>query len=582
MKSQITVHETLDVVLDAKCLLESSEGSAELQIRNVSDQTTMWGIVLSAKHDPEVSNFQGGEISHIAANDSHKTNYNFDVQPKLQVFERIDTGFNQANPDITDTSHFYLVVENRQRVLYEIELRNDYTFELNDITVEKHFPSCKNDISVLQPYPGSTTVETGPLRWDLPTLPPNSSAILRIVADLTPVEATPVPTGEIIVTCNSNRLFTTFDPDIDAECDAVDLEVDVKEAPEPDVWNILASFTNNSEFAVMIDKVTVEINGNSVIDVLQVNKVAETALGRSAWEQATQVHSHNYPQVAKTFKYEVLYDVIPSSDIKIKKNNDFMPVVKISSQKAFIPDTVNTYTRTPVKFTVVVKNEGSAEIGVIEMVETIPPFFDVKSVSSTLNNQSLSPETSWDGEVEGEELDISTARTLKISLETPNFMPNDELVLSVDGMAQKPRPTLDYSANSTVRAFSTSPTVAHKIPSLTGEETPAIIVAYKKRSYNYRAGYYKHDADTWMIEVVIVNNGEVPLENIVLTQQILKPGVYARHEPVNIPAESIGTDNVAFKVPSLEIGGTITVNIYVDVPPNVPIRQVQPSIQILD
>ena len=165
-----------------------------------------------------------------------------------------------------------------------------------------------------------------------------------------------------------------------------------------------------------------------------------------------------------------------------------------------------------------------------------------------------------------------------IEVTTENFIKDTVLKLDVTCVAEKPKPNLDYNAPSIVSAFADIPTDKYNIKALMGDILPALKVAYKMRSFKFSANYKAVGANEYEISVPVINNGEVPLENVYLNQPIMG-GKYANHTPLTITAEE-KSDTVEFYIKQIPVNETV--NIIITVSTDGPLRQTQPSIRIED
>ncbi len=73
-----------------------------------------------------------------------------------------------------------------------------------------------------------------------------------------------------------------------------------------------------------------------------------------------------------------------------------------------------------------------------------------------------------------------------------------------------------------------------------------------------------------------MSNGEVPLENVFVTQNIAG-GKYSRHTPLTIRTEEKG-DKIEFYLKRIPVGETVPITMILET--TGPIRQHQPSIRV--
>jgi hypothetical protein len=578
MKAIVSLSENISTTLDPKGQITDSSGSGKISVRNTSENTTLWAITLGGTHGPDVSDFKEQSIPHIQANKVFEDNYTITHESKLLLSERIDTHYTSQTGDDLDTKRNTLIKGQNQKLLYEIQLENRYSFPLQDIVVTKYFDDCVKDVDAIPPHPGSFERPASAV-WKIEHLGAGDVATIYLVVELAPETSERVKTGNIEVTAMGPGLFSTLEPTIDSECDNVDLSVEVNETPTPGMWNITVAFTNASEFSTILENVRVNHEAETFLDST-IGETFKPNPDAAAWSKENTIHSADYPQIDKDFKYKVEHEVQSQMSLTVVKESDLLDVVEISSDKRFEPENVNTYTRTPMKFTVEVTNRGTADIGKLEFEETIPPFVLVKSISAE-GKENLPVTSSIDGQ---EGLDdtvpdnIGNPRTLRATVKTHDFTQNSVVTLSVECIAEKPKPNLDYHSQSMVHAYAVIPTQPFSINSLMFEKVPELMVTYKKRSFKFSANYKAVSDSEYEITIPVTNNGEVPLENVYVTQSIAG-GRYSSHTPLTIRAEETA-DKIEFHLKEIPVGETIPIVVVVET--QGPLRQQQPSIRVAD
>ncbi|MHA2252988.1 MAG: hypothetical protein ACXAD7_21675 [Candidatus Kariarchaeaceae archaeon] len=579
MKAIILLDEYSTTELDPKGQVAKSEGSGKILIKNPSDHTTLWAISLNGKHGPDISNFKNQSIPHIQAGKLFDDTYAIEHEAKLLLTERIDTYYTSQTGDELNTKRNTLVKGVQQKLLYEIQLENRYSFPMKNLIVTKQFDACIQDSDAIPPHPGSFEKTEDSAIWNIEHLGAGELATIYFVVELLPETSEKIKTGDITVTANGEGQFSSLEPSIDSECDNVDLSVNVNENPTPGMWTVTVAYTNSSEFATLLEDVQVTQEGEEFLKS-SVNVVYQPNPDGAAWTQEETINHPDYPQIDKNFKYQVDHEVQTVFAIRLHKETDLLDVVEISSEKKFEPEEVNTYTRTPLKYMVDVTNKGTAEIGTLIFEEVIPPFILVKSVAA-MGNENLQLTASIEGQ---EGLDDSApenlkdARKMTVEVQCVDYNPMANVVLTVDCIAEKPKPNLDYHALSVVKSLAKEPTMPFTINSQMFDKVPELMVAYKKRSFKFSANYKALSDSEYEITIPVTNNGEVPLENVYVTQSILG-GKYNSHSPLTIQAEE-KADKIEFYLKAIAVGETVSIIMVVET--QGPLRQQQPSIKVAD
>ncbi len=577
MKAVIFLEEHIDSKIGSKGQVNSTTGSGKLYVKNPSDSTTLWGITLSGAYGPDVKNFDEQKIPHIQASENFEESYTLEAQGNLILTEKIDTHYTGQLGDDLDTSRTTLIKGVNQKVMYEFTLENKYSFALSDVELIKEFDKSLSDFDAIPPHPGTIQNVDQKLLWKFDKLEPSEIVIIYVVAEHNPDTSTQIETGKIVVSALGAGMLSSLVPTIDAECDNVDLSVNVNETASPGTWNITTEYTNASNFTTLLETVKVGAEGNYFLDTA-VNEMLAPNTEKAAWSNLTEINSVGYPQIEKIFKYQVDHEIQSSIKITMEKETDHLNVVEISAQKKFEPEQVNTYTRTPFKYTIEVKNVGTSKIGRLVFDETVPPYILIKDVKTDKNEPvkvTISGQEGFDNSIPS---DLSQPREMQVEVTNENFLKDSSVTLEVTCIAEKPKPNLDYNAPSIVSAFADNPTESYNTKSLMGDVLPALKVAYKMRSFKFSANYKAVSTNEYEISIPVVNNGEVPLENVFLNQPIMG-GKYASHTPLTITAEE-KTDDIEFYIKEIPVNETV--NIIVTVSTDGPLRQTQPKIRIED
>lgn len=577
MKAIIFLEEHIDSILDPRGQIITTTGTGKLYIKNPSESTTLWGITLSGSHESDVKEFNEQKIPHVQAGESFEEGYTLEGKGNLILTEKIDTHYTGQLGDDLDTSRRSLIKGVNQKVMYEFTLENKYAFTLSDVELIKEFDKSLVDFDGIPPHPGTIQNVDQKLIWKIDKLEANEIAIIYIVAEQNPDTSNKIETGKIMVSARGSGMLSSLVPSIDAECDNVDLSVNVNETAAPGVWNITTEYTNSSDFITLLETVKVGAGGNYFLDA-NVNELLQPNTEKAAWTNSSELNSEGYPQIEKMFKYQVDHEIQSTIKITMEKQTDHLDVVEITSQKIFDPEQVNTYTRTSFKYTVKVTNVGTSKIGKLKFEETIPPYILIKD-AKTEKNESVKVLISGreDFDVNLPE-NLSEPRDMVVEVKTENFLKDTSVSLELTCIAEKPKPNLDYNAPSIVSAYADFPTDSYKTKSLMGDVLPALKVAYKMRSFKFSANYKAVATNEYEISVPVTNNGEVPLENVYLNQPIMG-GKYESHTPLTITAEE-KADTVEFYIKEIPVNETV--NIIITVNTDGPLRQTQPSIRIED
>jgi len=581
VKAQILVDEEVLARYDWNGNLISAEGHGKVHIKNPTENTTLWGIRFFGEFPENIKGIEPNEIPHVSPLTTHSMPYNYTVHPLLKVTEKIDTNFSHEIRENPNFKRLALSLGVSHPVLFRIEISNNHDFVIKNVVLKKQMPEATEDVVALEPYQGTVTIndEKTEVEWKIEKLGSNDKIILDLLANLKTDNTTPVKTGDINLFSEADVSLSGIDPHIESECDNADLQITVTESATPNNWEIDTAFINNSEYEVTLVKVSVQANGETVIDEAGIMQVIEPGIPEPLWNKKIVVESVEYPNIDKSLKYYVNYEVSHHIKFHIQMDETELPVLAIKAIKTFEPPEVNTYTRVDLLSKTVIENIGTAIMGNMDISAMLPQYFEIKDVALQTPDKKIIVDYKIVALDEGETENYKIHRKLDAKIGNLNVSPGQSVTFIVNGIMQKPVPNADYNADEEIKGYTEPPSLPHIIKA-TDEEgnPPKIVVKYKRRSYKLSSVYKALSDGKWLIEITLLNNGEVPIENIIVSQPI-KPATYSSHEPAAITAETKG-DTVEFKILRINVGQEVKINLYVET--TSPLRQQSPSIKILD
>ena len=608
MRAEIHLEESLNINAGPKGEIVSTHAKGILSIINPSNSTTLWGISLKANKKEDVKELNEETIPHIEAGKQYVQDYVIDISPRVEISEIVDTNYNQEeiNPNNRD-----LVFNVDQTLAFKITIKNNYEFDLKNITLEKHLPPDTREIRAIEPYLGEVSIneEERTVVWTIPELKAGNEAAIIIASLCHPTTVQPYKTGLIVFKCEAVSKLSSLIPTIDGDCDNVDLSVKSSESTAPNQWQIDIGLRNASEFEIFLKKVEIDVNGERKFSD-EPNQELESVLDEPIWKNSIIVESETYPEITKNFEYYVLYDITEHSVISYEKENDELFVVKVSATKYYDPPSVVTYAVTDLVEYIDITNTGTANVGKIEVEDTIPPYIEVESVTAETADTSLDveflerpkkqeqpiPEEQREKAtfelieqqqeekpkepviVPVEEEDISKERKYHYRINNVTIEPGKMVKIKVVAKANKPKIDGTQLSPAVIKAYAVSPTVAYTTEAEFEGKEPRLEVEFKKRSYSITSIFKKAAEGEFSIEIPVSNTGEVPLDNVIIIQPIFN-AEYISHSPPTVDV-SVEGSNVKCHVKRINIGETITITL--NVKTEGPIRQQQATIRIED
>lgn len=609
MRAEIHIEENLNIMAGPKGEIVSTEANGVLSVINKSEETTLWGIKLKAEHSDDVQEFTEEQIPHIEASNKYTQDYQLKLSSKIKIEEIIDTNYNGEE---INSEHQDLVYNVDQTLAFQIKVTNEYEFSLKNITVEKHMPPDTKEIRAIEPYPGTVEVleEDRLLTWIIPEIKAGETVMIVVAATCHPTNVQPYKTGKIIVKCETDNKLSSLKPEIDGDCDNVDLSIEANESGAPNQWKIDLGLTNASEFEIFLKEVKIDVNGETKYEN-KPEKELEVVKDEPIWKETIIVESEHYPEITKQFDYYVLFEVTEHSVLSYEKEDDYINVLKISVAKFFEPASVITYAVTDLVITFDVTNTGTAPVGKLEIEDTIPAYIEIDSVTAESADKKIEvdflekPKPKEEPKVEEEReratfemieqkhefeeekeeviqvqetIDTTVERKYHYVISDLNIKPGELIKIKAIGKANKPKLDGTKQAPATIKAYAIKPTIPYVTEAEMDGKEPSLLVEFKKRSYKITSIFKKGTEGEFTIEIPVSNTGEVPLDNVIVIQPIFN-AQYVSHTPPTVDVTVDGA-NVKCHIKRIGVGETITITLYVKA--DGPLRQQQATIRIED
>ncbi|MHA1199203.1 MAG: hypothetical protein ACTSQF_07625 [Candidatus Heimdallarchaeaceae archaeon] len=604
MKANIKLEENLNVKINAKGDLLSSESKGVLTVENPSNSTMLWGIELKADHGDDIIDFADTTIPHIDVGGAHAIDYNARIPLKVEVSEEIDTNYSgeEFNPLNRD-----LVFNTTQTLAFRLKVKNNYETALKNITVEKQLPQDTKEVRAIDPFPGEVDIieEESVVSWIIPELAPGDEISLIIASVCIPTKLQAYKSGIIISRFDTDGKLSSLKPVVDGDCDNIDLSIEAKETVTPKQWQLNLGLRNASEFEIFLTNVKIDVNGEEAY-FREINQELDGNIEEPIWKEQIAIESDSFPEITKKFEYYVLYDITSHSSITYERESDQILVLKIETAKFFEPNEVTTYAVTDVVSILDITNTGTATLGKIEIEDTIPSYFEVDEISAeaadrlieidflekakqitrtTAEERDFATFETIDEEEEVFELEEEFAPVVKdISLERKyhyvitglSIEPGQIVKVKIKGKANKPRFEGSHSATAEVKAYTKQPTIPYKSEAMMEGKLPVIGVEFKQRSYKATSIFTKKPDDGYNIEIPITNTGDISLDNVIVIQPIFT-AEYISHSPPTVDVTTEAAD-VKCHIKSISAGETVTINL--NIRADGPLRQQQATIRI--
>ncbi|MHA1487562.1 MAG: hypothetical protein ACTSSC_10395, partial [Promethearchaeota archaeon] len=214
---------------------------------------------------------------------------------------------------------------------------------------------------------------------------------------------------------------------------------------------------------------------------------------------------------------------------EIKKESTYYPVLSATVNKSLNPEEVDAYANTDMVSEIIIVNNGTSDIGTINIIDKIPQDFItpvLNQIRMTLGTIDISSRTDFTKKLQIEPNDQNPDVKHQIIIELFNlsseFKAGAKLIVSYPLKARNPRPPTEMLYKTPVLIEINSP-IEGNLYVKTPDIEPEIKVKYIKRKLktlkSIKPGISEGE---FSISIRLQNKGNVELENIIVKDKIPK------------------------------------------------------------
>lgn len=440
---------------------------------------------------------------------------------------------------------FGIAIKKVNKMQFLIAVRSVFEKPIKEVKIVKNISSAFQNLNVVDTSSGETKLEKEQLTWTIEELAPETTAFVKVAAEIQVETKDPVKTGTIEITYKAASSFTgelsvdKFDAYTRNKFDLDLIEKDDK----PGAWDCGLLFDNLSEFAVEVYKTDLHTDKAPDKQLLTIPEDAPVALPAGAqWKAPTfELESDETPAIRRKIEFRVAHALntevsgtIAVGDVDLVLASIFGELSyalpeeekKAAEEKAaeeagkkiiYVP----TFKESEVNAILKVSNDGSAPLNEVTVTQT--KFTDQFQPPKAEEIKLL-----WDGKevpLKPEQI-IVEKNTFKVALkdlkDTDTGMFKADSTLEYQYPVHVSNPTKDAKFDSDVLITANTYPLSEELEYRPeAAETPVIEAIHVRRKYRVgkdishigKLGEYK-------IVLSVENIGNMPLQKMVLMDKI--------------------------------------------------------------
>ncbi|MBN1389504.1 MAG: hypothetical protein JXA22_02565 [Candidatus Thermoplasmatota archaeon] len=407
-----TEKENVSLSVDGDVIEHIAQGRVTLENRSEKDRIWDMNVALHDGTGLALLGYDRIESQEIEPQNRIDRDYDIDLPgPSIAMEEVIST-----HPELPESRVILRGSETHTNL--QLGLKNLAIIPYRNMVIRKAVPRELKNIMFPEDSVQDVAIEEGKLVWRIPDIGPGEMMVLRYEGDLDPNFTDRIPTGDVILTANSDDIITNIVVDsFEAMCrNKYTIEVD--ETDEPGEWICRFVVENTSVFEVEVLRVEVKDPKSGRVYVNLKEPGVYIGPGKRWETEQWSISQDEKP----TFIKNLALNIVPGLTKKVsyellKEGGSFYPA-SLSFKKMFDRDTVEAKRITEVMATLTIENTGCADIEQVIIRDSLPRYFLPPMMDSiTVERAGIPLSDNVGVQVEPEQGDPTTEQVLYIRVD---------------------------------------------------------------------------------------------------------------------------------------------------------------------
>lgn len=471
---------------------------------------------------------------------------------------------------------FGISINKVNTVSFAIGMYSLFEREITDILVTKNISEKFENVKIIDVTIGEAELEEGQIKWTIPELDPEVTALIKFTADILVDTKDSVKTGTIEVSYKGSSSFTggleieSFDG-LTNNKHYIDI---IERDEEPGVWDCRLVFENPSEFKIDLFKIDIHTSYEPDTNFIDLGEVSPKLPAGAQWNSNPwQYYSDDYPTFQKEIYFRVFSEIEADVNGSIAIEDVDLVLASITGEVIIEEPEVEipteeegvillpSYKNSDIPFTLKYVNDGSA------------PINEVKITQKRFDDKFRPPES---GEVEvlkdGKPIDVAPENIIidenSVQVILPDLKDSPIGILEPDSVIEvkypihADNPPQDAEFNTDVIYNGNTYPLGQELEYIPKpEEIPIIKVIHVRRKFRLGKKIIPIGAlGSYQIVIEYENLGNMPLKDYTILDKVPDNFEYGEFSLEPEITDEKGSDTLKWSIEELEEGNKIEIS----------------------
>ena len=346
--------------LNSSSELISIRGAGQVATRNPSLKSRLWNLTNDLREiiNTNIPN-KVLDIESLVPGEEHIQDYEIKKlsEPCIKVREIFDT-----NRDIKKVVNRTFVFKHANQCSLKIFITNTIDNPIAKVELKREMPEIFRDIDIkpLESSKAELIKENGErfISWEVINLEAKKTVELYIECTATINKAEDLLLGGLEGTyLINNYQLTQISPLIRSVTESMSA-ISKDEGMDPGTWDCDIEFSNESEFDIKFEKVSVDQKIPSGTENIFTQSPNLEMHPQDSWEHEFKVESNDIPKFNYTFDFTVLFEVSTRVFGELNKESEVYRVIASEVSKKIEPPEIAAYANTSIRIENTISNTG--------------------------------------------------------------------------------------------------------------------------------------------------------------------------------------------------------------------------------
>lgn len=532
-KYKINIEENVDVKADHEGNPKESVLSGVIKIVNLSENDRIWDLDVIFDNIDNTSLSEDDAKIHLKQldmGDDWSIEYSISTEtstPPLQITERVNTWTE------TEEENHAFILNKESETEFTIILENKSDGPVTELNIMKEFPENYRKIKKLSVDAGDVDIDDNKVMWKIAEISQNSNLALKLSGQILPESTDPIQTG--IIKADYVLTSGTFSgiglKSADGFSKNIFKVIKDEREEEPDNWDCSFTFSNKSEFPMLLENVDILSENVDTEEKLLSLEPRVLVPPEEDWSSENwNLESEDVPTFGKRVLFTLIPDLNKTLSASISLDSLDLYVLSFKGEKWYDTKEIPSFKVIPIKATNKVWSEGPVDIATFVFNDKIPEDFrppNPNEVKLYLNGEEIDPDK-FEAEIEpdfdpsADEYPNEHTLVLKMN-DVPDVVEKGsalEIKLEYEITSIQAKPDRSYAGDCEFKAYTIPEGPEIDLVPEDIITTPIKVVHVRRKETIGKAVYPGSEEDEYEIYLTFINRGNQVIAEKVIADQI--------------------------------------------------------------